>query len=138
MRWSLVSSPSVCCPMVSEGSLTECRARHDGAGITDFARVWVWIAVAVWLIVFAGMLRRAPSLAQGRDDKRMIPERTGSFGGQRCAGIIGRGALSGTTADSNDAALPALAAPSGLGYPGEVNAPSTTLKTSPVTTRSTP
>jgi voltage-gated anion channel len=35
------------------------------AGITDFARVWVWVALAVWLVVFAAMLRRAPSLAQG-------------------------------------------------------------------------
>jgi len=35
------------------------------AAITDFARVWVWVALAVWLVVFAAMLRRAPSLAQG-------------------------------------------------------------------------
>lgn len=32
------------------------------SGITDFARIWVWVAVAVWLIVFAAMLRRAPRL----------------------------------------------------------------------------
>ena len=32
------------------------------SGITDFARVWVWVAVAVWLVVFAGMLRRGPGL----------------------------------------------------------------------------
>ena len=31
-------------------------------GITDFARVWVWIAFAVWLVVLAAMLRRAPRL----------------------------------------------------------------------------
>jgi len=31
-------------------------------GITDFAHVWVWVAVAVWLVVFAGMLRRASNL----------------------------------------------------------------------------
>jgi hypothetical protein len=31
-------------------------------GITDFARVWVWLAVAVWLVVFVAMLRRAPAL----------------------------------------------------------------------------
>ena len=35
------------------------------AAITDFARVWVWVALAVWLVVFAAMLRRAPSLARG-------------------------------------------------------------------------
>lgn len=34
-------------------------------GITTFARVWVWIALAVWLWVFAGMVRRAPALAAG-------------------------------------------------------------------------
>jgi hypothetical protein len=38
------------------GSLT-----HTG-GITDFARGWVWIALAIWLVVFAAMLRRAPGL----------------------------------------------------------------------------
>ncbi len=34
-------------------------------GITDFARVWVWIAFAVWLLVLAAMLRRAPGLLRG-------------------------------------------------------------------------
>jgi hypothetical protein len=34
-------------------------------GITDFARVWVWVALAVWLVVFAAMLRRAPGLLRG-------------------------------------------------------------------------
>ena len=33
-------------------------------GITDYARVWVWVALAVWLAVFAGMLRRTPQLVQ--------------------------------------------------------------------------
>jgi tellurite resistance protein TehA-like permease len=31
-------------------------------GITTFAQVWVWIALAVWLVVFAAMVRRAPTL----------------------------------------------------------------------------
>ncbi len=31
------------------------------SGITEFARVWVWLAVAVWLIVFVAMVRRAPA-----------------------------------------------------------------------------
>ena len=35
--------------------------------ITDFARVWVWVAVAVWLAVLAGLARRAPALLAGRD-----------------------------------------------------------------------
>jgi tellurite resistance protein TehA-like permease len=33
--------------------------------ITDFARVWVWVAVAVWLVVFAGMLHRGLQLVRG-------------------------------------------------------------------------
>ncbi len=33
-------------------------------GITDFAQVWTWVAVAVWLVVFAGMAGRAPSLVR--------------------------------------------------------------------------
>jgi tellurite resistance protein TehA-like permease len=32
--------------------------------ITDFARVWVWVAVAVWLIVFAAMLHRGRQLVR--------------------------------------------------------------------------
>jgi tellurite resistance protein TehA-like permease len=34
-------------------------------GITDFARIWVWIAFAVWLLVLTAMLRRAPGLLRG-------------------------------------------------------------------------
>ncbi|MGH2930204.1 MAG: hypothetical protein ACRDL8_18515, partial [Solirubrobacteraceae bacterium] len=33
-------------------------------GIVDFAQVWVWVALAVWLAVFCGMLGRIPGLAQ--------------------------------------------------------------------------
>jgi hypothetical protein len=29
--------------------------------ISDFARVWIWVALAVWLAVFAGMLARGLS-----------------------------------------------------------------------------
>jgi Voltage-dependent anion channel len=32
------------------------------SGIVDFARVWLWVALAVWLVVFAGMVARAPWL----------------------------------------------------------------------------
>ena len=35
-------------------------------GIADFARVWVWVAVAVWFAVFAAMVARAPTLAAPR------------------------------------------------------------------------
>ncbi|MGH2858477.1 MAG: tellurite resistance/C4-dicarboxylate transporter family protein [Solirubrobacteraceae bacterium] len=33
-------------------------------GIVDFGRVWVWVALAVWLAVFCGMLGRIPALAE--------------------------------------------------------------------------
>ena len=33
--------------------------------ITDFAQVWVWVGLAAWLVVFAGMIRRAPGLLRG-------------------------------------------------------------------------
>jgi hypothetical protein len=33
--------------------------------ITDFARVWVWVSAAVWVVVFAAMLRRGLQLARG-------------------------------------------------------------------------
>jgi hypothetical protein len=36
------------------------------AGITDFARVWVWVGVGLWLVVFAAMLRRGQQLARGQ------------------------------------------------------------------------
>ncbi|MDE3130964.1 MAG: hypothetical protein KGL16_07405 [Acidobacteriota bacterium] len=32
------------------------------SGITSFARVWVWIAFAVWVPVLAAMVGRAPAL----------------------------------------------------------------------------
>ena len=32
------------------------------SGIEDFARVWIWVAFAVWLPVFAGLLRRIGSV----------------------------------------------------------------------------
>jgi tellurite resistance protein TehA-like permease len=59
-RWSTVfpvGMYAVCSFVV--GAVTQT------AGITDFARVWVWVASAVWLAVCAGMLRRGPSLIRG-------------------------------------------------------------------------
>ena len=35
------------------------------AAITQFARTWVWVGVAVWLTVFVAMLSRAPRLLRG-------------------------------------------------------------------------
>lgn len=30
------------------------------SGVTEFARIWVWVAVVVWFVVFAAMLRLGP------------------------------------------------------------------------------
>jgi hypothetical protein len=38
---------------------------HAGA-ITSFARVWVWIALASWAIVFAATIGRAVEVARGQ------------------------------------------------------------------------
>lgn len=56
-RWSTVFPFGMyaACSFVV-GTLTEIR------GIVDFARVWVWAALAVWLVVSAGMVARAPRL----------------------------------------------------------------------------
>ncbi len=35
------------------------------SGILDFAKVWVWVALAVWLLVFTAMLLRLPELTRG-------------------------------------------------------------------------
>ena len=34
------------------------------SGITDFARVWVWVGLAVWAVVFAAMLHRGYQLSR--------------------------------------------------------------------------
>jgi tellurite resistance protein TehA-like permease len=44
-------------------------------GISDFARVWVWVSLAVWLVVFGAMVRRAPALVVASGD---APGGTGS------------------------------------------------------------
>jgi hypothetical protein len=41
-------------------------AAAGAPAITSFARVWVWVALAVWSIAFAAMLRRGLQLARGR------------------------------------------------------------------------
>lgn len=59
-RWSTVFPVGMyaACSFVV-GGVTRTRA------ITDFARVWVWVGVAVWGVVFLAMARRAPALACG-------------------------------------------------------------------------
>jgi tellurite resistance protein TehA-like permease len=38
----------------------------DVTAITDFARIWVWVGSALWLVVATAMLRGGVSLARGR------------------------------------------------------------------------
>ncbi len=42
----------------------------QASGITHFAQIWVWFAVAVWVIVFAAMLGRGLQLTNGGRDTR--------------------------------------------------------------------
>ena len=47
------------------------------SAITSFARAWVWVALMVWLIVFAAMLRRGLQVVRGKRppvDPRRIDE----------------------------------------------------------------
>jgi Voltage-dependent anion channel len=59
-RWSTVFPVG----MYAACSFVVGAAAHARA-ITDFARVWVWAGVAIWLIVFAAMVRRGGQLATG-------------------------------------------------------------------------
>ena len=52
-RWSTVFPLG----MYAACSFAVGSAAHAGA-ITSFARVWVWIALAVWAIVLAAMIHR--------------------------------------------------------------------------------
>ncbi len=46
-------------------------ALATAGAITDFARVWVWVSAAVWLVVFLAMLRRGVQLARGEHPRRV-------------------------------------------------------------------
>jgi tellurite resistance protein TehA-like permease len=49
----------------------------DTAALTDFARIWVWVGLAVWAVVFVAMLGRGAGLARGEHppvDERRIAE----------------------------------------------------------------
>jgi tellurite resistance protein TehA-like permease len=60
-RWSTVFPVG----MYAACSFLVGAAAHAPA-ITDFARVWIWVAVAVWLVVFVAMLGRGIELARGQ------------------------------------------------------------------------
>ena len=61
-RWSTVFPLG----MYAASSFVVGAVAHAGA-ITTFARVWVWIALASWAIVFAVMSRRAVAVVRGRN-----------------------------------------------------------------------
>jgi tellurite resistance protein TehA-like permease len=58
-RWSTVFPVG----MYAAASFVVGEVTHTPA-ITDFAHVWLWVAVLVWLRIFASMLWRAPSLVR--------------------------------------------------------------------------
>jgi tellurite resistance protein TehA-like permease len=62
-RWSTVFPVGMyaACSFIV-GALTQ------AAGIRDFARVWVWVSLVVWVIVFGAMARRAPALVLASDE----------------------------------------------------------------------
>jgi hypothetical protein len=41
--------------------------------ITTFARVWVWVALAVWAVVACGLARAAPRAVAEALDQRSAP-----------------------------------------------------------------
>ena len=60
-RWSMVFPLG----MYAACSFVVGNVAHAGA-ITDFARVWVWVALAGWAVVTAAMVRKL--FALGQDD----------------------------------------------------------------------
>ena len=60
-RWSTVFPVG----MYAACSFVVGAAAHAGA-ITSFARVWAWVALAVWAVVFVGLIRRTSELAADR------------------------------------------------------------------------
>jgi tellurite resistance protein TehA-like permease len=60
-RWSTVFPLG----MYAACSFVVGAAAHAGA-ITSFARVWVWVALAVWAVVFVGLIRRTTELVSNR------------------------------------------------------------------------
>ena len=61
-RWSTVFPLG----MYAASSFVVGAVAHAGA-ITTFARVWVWIALASWAIVFAITIRGAVAVVRGRN-----------------------------------------------------------------------
>jgi tellurite resistance protein TehA-like permease len=63
------------------------RAAH-APGLTDYAQVWVWLAFALWLLVFGAMLRSAPPFTTRSTRGRFA---AGAVGGSAPPGLRKRG-----------------------------------------------
>jgi tellurite resistance protein TehA-like permease len=78
-RWSTVFPIG----MYAACSFAVGQAAHASA-VTSFARVWVWVALAVWGVVFAAMIRRAVQIVHGEqrptapDSRNGVAARRGS------------------------------------------------------------
>ncbi len=78
-RWSTVFPIG----MYAACSFAVGQAAHASA-VTSFARVWVWVALAVWGVVFAAMIRRAVQIVHGKqrptapDSRNGVAARRGS------------------------------------------------------------
>jgi hypothetical protein len=69
-RWSTVFPLGMYAACSFVGAVT-----HTG-GITSFARVWVWIGLASWVIVFVATIGRAVEVVRGQgppDDRTLAP-----------------------------------------------------------------
>lgn len=76
-RWSTVFPVG----MYAACSFVVGTAVHAPA-ITGFARVWVWVSVAVWLVAFVSMLRRGPEITR-RQHPSIGPDRIGEIAPSR-------------------------------------------------------
>ena len=80
-RWSTVFPVG----MYAACSFAVGQAAHASA-ITSFARAWVWVALAVWLIVFAAMLRGGLHIVRGKHPP-VDPRRTDELARSRHSAV---------------------------------------------------
>ena len=80
-RWSTVFPVG----MYAACSFAVGQAAHASA-LTSFARAWVWVALAVWLIVFAAMLRRGMQVVGGKQPP-VDPRRTDELARSRHSAV---------------------------------------------------
>jgi tellurite resistance protein TehA-like permease len=81
-RWSTVFPVG----MYAACSFAVGQAAHASA-ITSFARAWVWVALVVWLIVFAAMLRGGLHVVRGKPPPPVDPPRTDELARSRHSAV---------------------------------------------------